>query len=119
MNPILLSCLLATLAVAVFMWVNRIARRQRAVRDILDAADALEDRLRTARAEIEAVAGSQDEDPVQEAMKEMLRHRLWLRDHGNAASLSELRGVREGIEVARARIERQLDRIDEARAPTA
>lgn len=118
LNAILLSCLLAALVVATYVLLARRGRRQRAVRDILDAADALEARLRTARDEIEAVAGTQGEDPVQDALKEMLRQRLWLRDHGEAASLAQLQEVRDGIEQARQRIDRQLDRIEEARAPT-
>jgi hypothetical protein len=87
------------------------------MRGILDAADALEDRLRTARDEIEAVAGSQEEDPVHEALREMLRQRLWLRDHGNGASVGELDEIRSGIDAARERIDRQLSKIEEARAP--
>lgn len=89
------------------------------VRDVLDAADALESRLRTARAEIEAVAGDEGADPVADAMREMLRQRLWLRDHGRNASLDQLAEVRESIDVARRRIEQQLSRIERARAPLA
>lgn len=87
------------------------------VRDVLDAADALESRLRTARSEIEAVAGDVGEDPVGDAMREMLRQRLWLRDHSRTASLDQLAEVRESIDVARGRIEQQLSRIERARAP--
>jgi biopolymer transport protein ExbB/TolQ len=94
-------------------------RRARAVRDLLDSADALEARLRTARAEIEAVAGEQGQDPVGEAMREMLRQRLWLRDHGREASLEQLAEVRSSIDAARSRIETQLAQIERARAPLA
>ncbi|HEV8695484.1 MAG TPA: hypothetical protein VGQ93_15095 [Lysobacter sp.] len=94
-------------------------RRARAVRDLLDSADALEARLRAARAEIEAVAGEQGQDPVGEAMREMLRQRLWLRDHGRDASLEQLAEVRSSIDTARSRIEAQLAQIERARAPLA
>ena len=94
-------------------------RRARAVRELLDAADALEARLRTARAEIEAVIGPQGADPVGEALREMLRQRLWLRDHGRDASLEQLAEVRASIDAARTRIEAQLNKIDRARAPQA
>lgn len=94
-------------------------RRARAVRELLDAADALESRLRTARAEIAAVAGEQAPDPVGEAMREMLRQRLWLRDHGRDASLAQLAEVRTSIDAARGRIEAQLAKIARARAPLA
>lgn len=113
----------AVVAVSCLVLLNRRARRmsphQRAVRDVLDAADALEDRLRTARAEIEAVAGDAVEDPVADAMREMLRQRLWLRDHGAGATPEQLADVREAIDHARGRIEHQLARIEEARAPRA
>jgi hypothetical protein len=92
--------------------------RQRAVAALLDSADALEARLRIARAEIEAVAGD-DDNPVHEALREMLRQRLWLQQHGQTASLEELRTVRASIDAARARIEAQLALIERARAPLA
>ncbi|GAB3103202.1 hypothetical protein GCM10027159_29800 [Lysobacter terrae] len=92
-------------------------RRARAVRELLDAADALEARLRTARAEIAAVAGEQGPDPVGEAMREMLRQRIWLRDYGREASLAQLAEVRSSIDAARGRIDAQLTRIARARAP--
>lgn len=113
----------AVVAVSCIVLLNRRSRRlsphQRAVRDVLDAADALEDRLRTARAEIEAVAGDVVEDPVGDALREMLRQRLWLRDHGPGATPEQLADVREAIDQARGRIEHQLARIEEARAPRA
>ena len=93
-------------------------RRARAVRELLDAADALEARLRTARAEIEAVAGD-EADPVRDAMREMLRQRLWLQQHGAAASLEELATVRTSLEAARHKIDLQLAQIERARAPLA
>jgi len=100
-------------------WLLLRLRRQRHHRrevvQLLDAADALEARLRTARSEITAVAGSHHGDPVHDAMREMLRQRLWLREHGGEASVDELRQVRGSIEEARQRIEHQLARIREAR----
>ena len=78
--------------------------------------DALEDRLRTARSEIEAIAGDED-NPVREAMQEMLRQRLWLQRHGDTASLQQLDTVRTSIDAARDSIEMQLLQIERARAP--
>ena len=117
---IVLLLLLSTLAIAAlsFAWY-RPGRRDRAVREVLDAADALEERLRLARAEIEAVAGNGGNDPVGDAMREMLRQRLWLRDHGRDASLSQLAEVRSSIDAARGRIDQQLSLIARARAPIA
>ncbi|GAB3365239.1 hypothetical protein GCM10027431_06020 [Lysobacter rhizosphaerae] len=72
-----------------------------------------------ARAEIAAVAGEQGPDPVGDAMREMLRQRLWLRDHGRDASLAQLADVRASIDLARDRIDTQLAKIARARAPQA
>lgn len=96
---------------------RRAARtRQRVLGELLDAADGLESRLRTARAEIEAIAGG-DGDPVREALQEMLRQRLWLQQHAARASLAQLRSVRDSIDAARVRIDGQLALIERARIP--
>lgn len=118
--PVLIWTVVAAGAVVILAALlrQRAPRRHaRAVRELLDAADALEARLRTARAEIEAVAGEQDQDPVGDAMREMLRQRLWLRDHGRQASLAQLAEVRSSIDAARGRIDAQLAKIARARAP--
>jgi hypothetical protein len=82
---------------------------------LLDAADALEARLREARAEIQAVAGD-EANPVREAMQEMLRQRLWVQQHGGQASLQQLDGVRASIDDARGRIEQMLAQVERARS---
>lgn len=112
---LLIFLIAAAAAVLAAVLLYRPLQRQRAVREVLDAADALEERLRTARAEIAAVAGDEGRDPVGEAMREMLRQRLWLRDHGRQASLNQLGEVRASIDAARGRIEQQLAQIEQAR----
>ena len=117
MTLLAVSLLLAALALsAALAFRHRSQRRNRAVARLLDAADALEDRLRLARSEIEAIAGDED-NPVREAMQEMLRQRLWLQRHGDAASLRQLETVRASIDAARDSIEMQLLQIERARAP--
>lgn len=111
---LLTVAVLAALASAL-IWLFGPARRQRAMREVLDAADALEARLRTARAEIEAVAGDEGRDPVGDAMREMLRQRLWLRDHGRRASPAQLIEVRASIDAARVKIEQLLNEIERVR----
>jgi len=113
---LLLLLAAAVLAASALAFRRRGGRRQQAVSELLDAADALEERLRTARAEIEAITGS-DDNPVRDAMQEMLRQRLWLQQHGSAASLEQLGSVRESIDAARERIDQQLLQIERARAP--
>ena len=110
--------LLAALAFAATLMLRRRGgRRQEAVTRLLDAADALETRLRTARAEIEAVTG--DDNPTRDAMQEMLRQRLWLQQHGANASLEQIDEVRTSLEQAGQRIDQQLQRIQQARGPLA
>ena len=111
-----LSLLLAALAAVVAIWFHRRSRRRnQAVARLLDAADALEDRLRLARSEIEAIAGD-DDNPVREAMQEMLRQRLWLQQHGATASIRTLDELRASIDQARSRIDQQLVQVERARA---
>ena len=116
MTAALVSLLATALLIALFIaWRRRSGRRQRALAEVLDAADALEERLRTARSEIEAIAGS-DDNPVREALQEMLRQRLWLQQHGSTASVAELETVRASFHSARQQIDQQLLQIERARA---
>ena len=115
---LLLICVVALVAV-ILLFRRRSGRRRRAMQQLLDAADAMEARLRTARSEIEAVVGDDVEDPVRDALREMLRQRLWLREHGSNATLAEIDQVRRSIDDARSRIDLQLSRIERARAPVA
>lgn len=114
-NPLMLLVLIAAaLILGLAAWYGLRGRRYREMQRLLDAADALEARLRTARRQIEAVTGESDADPMHEAMREMLRQRLWLREQGAQARVAELHNVRISIDQARERIERQLERVEEA-----
>lgn len=118
MKLALFFVLVATLAlIATVLVRRRSGARQRAVARLLDAADQLETRLRTARAELEAVTG--EEGATREALQEMLRQRLWLQQHGAAASLEQIDQVRRSMEDAGTKLEGQLSRIRDARAPLA
>lgn len=105
------------LIVAGVAW--RISRRdlprQRAFTRLLDSADALESRLRTAKLEIEAITGDADET-VNTALQEMLRQRLWLQQHGATASIRKLDEMRISIDQARDRIDQQLTLVERARS---
>ena len=115
---LVLAIIFAALAVGALLLLWRLrrpgSRRHRAIRELLDAADALETRLRAAREEIEAVAGDQ-QDPVLGAMQEILRQRLWLQEHADDASVEHLQAVRDSLEAARSKLEGQLLRVDQAR----
>lgn len=109
---IVLACAAAAFA-AVFLHHRHRGRRQRAVRRLLDAADALEARLRSARDEIEAVTGSTE--ATRDALQEMLRQRLWLQQHGHEAPIGQIDDVRQMLKDAGARLDRQLHRVERAR----
>ena len=113
--PLLFVALAATASWLAFRLRRGSLQRQQAISQLLDAADALEARLRAARTEIETVAGH-DRNPVRAAMQDLLRQRLWLRDHAADASLDKLRSVRGSLDAARGSLEQQLARIDRARA---
>lgn len=109
-------------AAAVLLFVssrrNRGGKRRRAIAALLDVADRLEARLRTAREAIGTDGdGDGDADPIRDAMQEMLRQRLWLQQHGNDASLAQLYRVRDSIDSAHRRIDQQLVRVERAHAP--
>lgn len=108
------SLLLATLVAAVIVLAlrHRVRRRHRAYARVLDAADTFEARLRVARAQV----GQDGGDPVRDALQEMLRQRLWLQEHGLSADVAALDAMRESIEQAQARIDRQLAQLALVRA---
>ncbi len=119
---VLRSLLLAGGLVAVVAHVVMVRRertgilaRRDAIVGVMDAADALEARLRDARGELEAVAGDH-ENPVRGAMQDLLRQRLWLQEHAQHASLAQLDEVRDALDQARVLLERQLGLIARARA---
>jgi hypothetical protein len=113
--PLLLLALAAAVAWQGWRIRQRSRGRQRAIRGVLDAADALEARLRAAREELEAVAGDH-ENPVRGAMQEILRQRLWLQERAMSADLAQLEAVRQSLDDARTSLEQQLQRVSQARA---
>jgi methyl-accepting chemotaxis protein len=110
------ASIVAAIIVLALVWrfVRRGTPRQRAMTRLLDAADVLEARLRTAKTEIEAITGGEDET-VRTALQEMLRQRLWLQQHGQTASIQTLDEIRASIEQARSRIDQQLVLVERAR----
>ena len=107
--------LTAAAAFAAWQILTRSRRRQRAVTSLLDAADALEARLRAARSEIEAIAGD-CRNPVRTAMQDILRQRRWLQQHAADADLVQFQAVRDALDRARANLEHQLHQIAQARS---
>ncbi len=116
MDALFPIALLVVLVATFIAWQvrQRASRRQRVVSGLLDAADALEARLRAARSEIEAIAGDH-ENPVRGAMQDILRQRLWLQEHAAEADLAQLQAVRDALDEASTHLDHQLQQIAQAR----
>ena len=125
----------ATAAVLLFAawWRERLLHRKpRVLAEILDLADSMEGELLECRARLREIPaltanlapGAQlsaratlaAEPQVQDALRDLLAHRLWLKDHAAAASLQELRSARDALAVTRASLARQIHRLAEVRA---
>lgn len=107
-------------------------RRERALRRLLDRADALESLLHTTRdrmaamrqvvqrvpSDIGAVAhASLDaQDLVQQALRNVLEHRMWIAQKGLTAPKAELDAATGALERAHATIADQLARLENAGA---
>lgn len=107
-----------------------LGRRERALVRLLDSADALEALLKETRqrmAALQGVVGRVPEDigavarasldteaQVQQGLRNVLEHRLWIARHGDSASHAQLEAALEALERARDSIAGQLDRLDRA-----
>lgn len=119
------------------VWVFQRRMRQRTdlLEQLLDGADALEAALQSTRqkmsamksvvervpSDIAAVAqASLDADaPVQQALRNVLEHRLWIARHAHSATLAELRAAVSAIQRSRDQIESRLHQLENAGAELA
>jgi len=132
---ILLAC--AVLALLVLLAARRRERRLLRQRDllgeILDLADALERELLECRArlrEVPALAAATlspseqlsaratlaAEPQVQDALRDLLAHRLWLKQNAATASETELVSARDALAATRESLARQMERLADVRA---
>lgn len=111
---------------------RRWRQRERAIRTLLDEADALEASLLTCRERMqglrgmlvdlpEEMTGDADEalaadDKVQAALRDLLQHRLWIKQHAVDADQGELDTAVEALRQSRRSMEQQLQRLDEMTA---
>jgi hypothetical protein len=127
---ILLACAaFASLMLLYFVWrEQRLRRRRGLLVQIMDLADALERELLETRArlrEVPALATSLPlsakatlaaEPLVQDALRDLLAHRLWLREHAASAAPAELARARDALVATRVSLTRQLARLADVRA---
>lgn len=132
---ILLVCLVAAVVLQSLVWWRERRRRREAglLGEILDLADALERELLECRArlrEIPALATALPptesaratltaEPLVQDALRDLLAHRLWLKDHAATASRQELLSARDALAATRDALARQLERLADVRSDLA
>ena len=131
----LITYLLAifVLVAIVLLVVRGVAgRRQRLLTRILDLADELEALLKQTKTKMDAMqqvvkrvpadigavadASLQSQDQIQQGLRNVLEHRLWLAKHAESAGLQDLRESRAALERSRASIAEQLRRLESAGA---
>lgn len=129
------ALVLAPIAIVIWLRERHQSARTRALREILDHADALENELQECRsrlreipalvsrlppsASLSARATLAAEPEVQAALHDLLQHRLWLKQFGAEASLDSLRTARSALEQSRLKLSTQLERLEQARGELA
>lgn len=130
--------LIATAAVVALLlgayWLRErlLRRRPQLLADVMDEADALERELYECRtrlreipalvatlppsAQLSARATLVAEPQVQAALRDLLSHRLWLKEHAATATIAELRSAHGALSTAKAALVTQLGRLAEVRA---
>ena len=124
--------LLALIALLAWQREYRLRRRARLLGEIFDLADALERELMETRArlrevpalttllpdsgELSAHATLAAEPQVQEALRDLLAHRLWLKEQADRASYPQLLASRDALRATRGKLASQLDRLAAVRA---
>jgi hypothetical protein len=123
-----LPALLAVIACAVIIYVLvREVRHQRALRTLYLEADGLEYDLKECRSRLARAHASMSMGPnqpaageaearvaVDAALRELLAHRLWLRDQADSANQHELDAAVRAIGKARGALGRQLRELASA-----
>ena len=130
--------LIGTLAAAVVLLAafalrdRSLRRRPMLLAAVMDEADALERELYECRArlreipalvaalppsaQLSARATLVAEPQVQAALRDLLSHRLWLKENAATATLAELRSAHEALATAKTALTAQLARLAEVRA---
>jgi hypothetical protein len=130
----LIASLVAVVALFGGLWLREHRRRRqpRLLAEVMDQADALERELYECRArlreipalvtalppsaQLSARATLVAEPQVQAALRDLLSHRLWLKEHADTATLGELASARSALAGAKASLATQLERLAKVRA---
>lgn len=127
--PYLLLFALAGLLALVLAWLRerRLSQRENAIRALLDGADALEAQLQECRQRMQtlkemlvvlpeemseqAYTALSADDKVGAALKDLLAHRLWIKQNAASATLQQLDAARAALVQSGATLQAQLDRL--------
>jgi DNA repair ATPase RecN len=127
---ILVTLLALAIALPYGWWRWRLMARQNSLRRLLDLADAMESLLDRSQERMSALHGLvnrvpndiaavalsslESTPPIRDAKRDVLQHRLWIKQHGANASLQELDTACAALQRARDRLAQQLDELETA-----
>lgn len=131
-----LAAAAAVAVLAVLAWRRRrLRRRQAALTRLLDLADAVErllDRSQERMGAMQSVVERVPADmgavaqaalgsalPIREAKRDVLQHRLWIKQHGDSAAQAELDAAGDTLERVRQRLAAELGALEQAGADLA
>jgi hypothetical protein len=124
-----LGTIVAATLILAGLWLREreLRRRPALLAAIMDEADALETELQECRArlreipalvatlppsaQLSARATLVAEPQVQAALRDLLSHRLWLKEHADTAAIHELEAARAALAAAKASLAEQLERL--------
>jgi hypothetical protein len=125
---ILIAAVAALLLIPLAWRQYNLLRRDHALRRLLDGADALESQLLACRAGMQqlrtmlvalpeemsadADAALMADDKVQAGLRDLLGHRLWIKQHAESASRAQLDTACAAIDQSRQIMQSQLARLD-------
>jgi hypothetical protein len=108
---------------------RRWRRRDAVIRGLLDSADALETQLQQCRRRMQAVRGMLEilpeemsataasalsaDNKFQAALKDLLGHRLWIKQHGDDATPAQLDAASSALAQSSTMLGAQLARLEE------
>jgi hypothetical protein len=124
---IVFAALLLLIVAAVVVRERRWRRRETAIRALLDGADTLEQQLLTCRERMQTLRSMlQDlpeemivdadealtaDDKVQAALRDLLQHRLWIKQHAVDAGQTELDSAVAALRQSHRAMDEQLGRL--------
>ena len=119
----------AVIAIILYFRMRGLRRRDNALRNLLDGADALERQLHEYRDRMThlkslvarlpsdmtatAMSSINPENQVRTALRDILAHRLWIKREGESATIEALDLACEALNKSREQLENQLRLLDE------